>query len=233
LERRGRGAAGLLACAFLAFPTGALAVETDVQLWPSVTLNHALTERWALHFQTRVRVDDDVSQAKDVLLRPFVSWSPLESLTLDLGYDYLHSFESSSENRIWQAAEYRLGWRDFTVENRLRLDERFVEGVSGVVVRLRYRLRGTHPIAGSWYAALSDEVLANLNGRGAGPVYGFEQNRLRFAVGARFFERLRVESGYEFQIVESRSSGTSIDNVFLVEFSIDTGKGLPRPFSPR
>jgi hypothetical protein len=65
-----------------------------------VTLNHGLGERWGVHLQARLRFDDDVSRTKDFLIRPFVSWRPLEPLTLDLGYDHLHSYHSRSENRI-------------------------------------------------------------------------------------------------------------------------------------
>lgn len=33
------------------------------------------------------------------MIRPFVSWRPLERLTLGLGYDHLHAYHSRSENR--------------------------------------------------------------------------------------------------------------------------------------
>ena len=95
--------------------------------------------------------------------------------------------------------------------------------MSGAVVRFRYRLRGTHPIAGSdWYGAISDEVLTNLNNQGEGPVSGFNQNRLRAAIGTRFFGRLRVESGYEWQYTERRGRSSQDRHVFLVELSLDT-----------
>jgi hypothetical protein len=232
--RCGRILAGLLASGLLVFPTSTVAAENDVQLWPVVSLNHALGERWGAHLQTRVRLNDNVSEAKDFLVRPFITWTPIESLTLDLGYDYLHSFQSSSEHRVWQAAEHHFRWRDLTLKNRVRLDERIVEDISGAVVRFRYRLRGTHPIAGSrWYGAISDEVMANLNDQGSGPVSGFEQNRLRFAVGLRFLDRLQVESGYEWQYAESRSRPASHFHVFFVEFTIDTGGRRLIRFSPR
>jgi hypothetical protein len=117
----------------------------------------------------------------------------------------------------------------------VRLDQRFVEDVDGVVVRFRYRLRGFRPIAGSkWYGAVSDEVFANLNDQGAGPVAGFEQNRLRFAFGRAFPGRVRAESGYEWQYVEGRNGAAENRHVFFIEFSIDTGSGRPRPpWSPR
>jgi hypothetical protein len=224
----------LLAAAILLLPGSVRATENDIQLWPVVTLNHGLGERWGAHLQARVRFDDDVSRTKDFLIRPFVSWRPFEPLTLDLGYDHLRSYHSRSENRIWQSVEHRFEWRELALKNRVRLDERFVEDVDGVVMRFRYRLRGTHAIGGSdWYAALSDEVFANLNDRGEGPVHGFEQNRVRVAVGGPFLKRLRAESGYEWQYVESRSGRAENRHVFFLEVSIDTGNLPPAPWSVR
>ena len=220
--------AQLIACGLLLLPLRGGAAESDIQFWPSTTLNHGFSDSWGGHLQIRARLDDDVSEIKDVLIRPFVSWDPVHSVTLELGYDYLHSFTSSTENRIWQAAGHRLTWRDFKIMNRLRLDERFVEDVSGVVVRFRYRFRASHPIAGSvFYAAISDEVLANVNDQGSGPVYGFEQNRLRFALGGSYFKRLHTELGYEYQYSQSRSGTDTNTHTFFIEVSVDTGTGRP------
>jgi hypothetical protein len=214
----------LLAGALVLFHASDGASEDDFQIWPVVTLHHGLTDHWGAHIQTRARFDEDVSRAKDLLVRTFGSWTNLKSLTFDLGYDYLHSLHSASEHRPWQAAEHKLSWRDLAVQNRIRLDQRLVEDVDGVVLRLRYRLRGTHPIAGSdWYGVLSDEVFANLNDRGAGPVSGFEQNRLRAAVGVRFLGHLRAESGYEWQYAERRSGNAVNRHVFFVSLFVDTG----------
>jgi hypothetical protein len=223
----------LLAGAILGLPAAALASESDIQLWPSVALNHGLGDHFGAHFLARARFDDDVSETKDYLLRPFVTWRPNDAVTLDLGYDYLHSFTSSSENRVWQAAQHQFKWHEFDVSNRIRLGQRFVEGVDGVVVRLRYRLRAAHPLWSSrFYWAISNEVLANVNDRGEGPPHGFEQNRLRFALGARFSNGLRVESGYEYQYVHSRNGTNTNTHTFLIELSLDTGSRPLRPWHP-
>jgi hypothetical protein len=108
-----------------------------------------------------------------------------------------------------------------------------VEDVPGVVVRFRYRFRVTHPIAGSvFYAALSDEVITNVNDQGSGPVYGFEQNRLRFALGGSYFKRLRSEVGYEYQYSQSRSGTDTNSHVSFIEVSVDTGTGRPFVWAP-
>jgi hypothetical protein len=223
----------LLASALLLLHPSARAADDDVQIWPVVTLHHGLGDRWGAHLQTRLRFDEDVSRTKDLLVRAFGSWKALDCLTLDLGYDYIHSFHGAGEHRPWQAAEHRMPWHDLTLQNRIRLDERFVDDVDGVVVRFRYRLRGTHPIAGSdWYGVVSDEVFTNLNDQGAGPVSGFEQNRLRVATGVRYLGRLRAESGYEWQHAERRSGPAVNRHVFIIELSIDSGTLWGAPKSP-
>lgn len=229
-----RCAAGLLASALVVLSTRAGAVESDIQLWPVLTMSHEFDEQWAVHLQTRLRLDDDVTRSKDFLWRPLVSWRPRESLELNLGYDYLDSFRSASEHRIWQAVEHRLPWGNLLVKNRIRLGQRFVDGVDGAVVRFRYRLRGVHPIGGSgWYAAVSNEFFANLNNQGSGPDTGFEQNRLRLALGRRFSKYLNVESGYEWQYAERRNGPATNRHVFLLELSIQTREERRRfPFSP-
>jgi hypothetical protein len=228
-----RGA--LLLAAFLLSPPPALAAdESDIQLWPTAQINHGLGKNFGAHFQARGRFDQNVSETKDYLLRPFVSWLPGKGFTFDLGYDYLHSFSSSTEHRIWQAAQHHFQWRKLSIANRIRLDQRFVEDVDGVVVRFRYRLRTTRKIGDTnWYGVISDEVFTNVNDQGAGPISGFEQNRLRFAFGNNFMKRLRVESGYEYQYTQSRS-GTDTDiHMFFVEFSIDTGDRRLFGWAPR
>ena len=137
----------LVASALLLLSLGSAdATMSDIQVWPGASVNHGLGEDFGLHLQARGRFDDDVSETKDYLIRPFFTWRATEAVTLDLGYDYLHSFTGRTENRIWQAGQYRLKWRGFTLGNRIRIDQRFLEGVNGVVARFRYRLRTTHPL---------------------------------------------------------------------------------------
>jgi hypothetical protein len=108
--------------------------------------------------------------------------------------------------------------------HRVRLDERFIEGVDPTIIRFRYRLSTSYPFGDSkWYGFASDEVFANLNDDDEGPVDGFEQNRLRLGVGRRVFGRLRVEGGYEFQYARRRTKANEFRHVAFLEFSLSTG----------
>ena len=112
---------------------------------------------------------------------------------------------------------------DLTLGHRLRIEERFIEDVSGVVVRMRYRLRTAYPETDSrWYLVISDEVFANLNERGAGPAGGFEQNRLFGGVGFHPTARLRVEAGYQWRHLERRELPSRTDHVIAIALFYDT-----------
>jgi hypothetical protein len=194
----------------------------DLQLWTVVTVDQKIVDRLDGGIQTRVRLIDDVSLARDVLLRPFVSWQVSDRLDLDLGYDYLHSLDDGflSEHRIWQMAEYRLPLERFDLSGMTRLDQRFVEDVNGVVVRLRFRARATYQLPSSMYLAASNEVFLNLNDRGEGPSQGLEQNRVRVGLGWTL-KRARVEAAYEWHISAGRGRSNQNLHVFAVEFSLD------------
>ena len=115
--------------------------------------------------------------------------------------------------------------------HRIRLDERFVEDVDPTIFRLRYRLSTSRPIAGSqWYGLASEEVFVNLNDDDAGPLDGFEQNRLRLGLGRRFFGRLRAEGGYEFQYARRRADPGVFRHVFFLELSLATGEAKGNEF---
>jgi len=236
----------LLAWVLLLVPIGSRAIDSDFQLWSVGRVHHAVNEDWSISFMARGRFDEDVSHSKDYLLRPYASWTLvddvpfIDSLTVMAGYDYLQSFDGRDEHRPWQSAHHAVEHEKLRLVHRVRIDERFIEGVDPTIFRFRYRLSTSHPFGDSaWYGFASDEVFANLNDDDEGPVDGFEQNRLRLGVGRHVFGRLRVEGGYEFQYAKRRANPNEFRHVVFLEFSLSTGnrKGnefiaAPRPDDP-
>jgi hypothetical protein len=220
----------LLASVLLLAPIASRATDNEFQLWSVGRVNHAINEDWSISFTVRGRFDEDVSHSKDYLLRPYASWTLvndvpfIDSLTVMAGYDYLHSFDGRDEHRAWQSAHHAVEHEKLRLVHRVRLDERFVEGVGPTIFRFRYRLSTSHPVGDSaWYGFASDEVFANLNDDDEGPVDGFEQNRLRLGMGRHVFGRLRVEGGYEFQYARRRANPNEFRHVVFLEFSLSTG----------
>ncbi len=220
----------ILACVTLLIATGSHATDDDFQLWSIGRIHHAIDEDWSVSFMARGRFDEDASHSKDYLLRPYLSWTLVDnvpfvdSLTVMAGYDYLHSFDGRDEHRAWQSAHHAVEHERLRVVHRVRLDERFIEGVDPTIVRFRYRLSTSYPFGDSeWYGFASDQVFVNINDDDQGPVEGFEQNRFRLGVGRHVFGRLRVEGGYEFQYARRRSNPDEFRHVAFLEFSLSTG----------
>jgi hypothetical protein len=220
----------VLACVSLLVATRSYATDNDFQLWSVGRVHHAFNEDWSISFMARGRFDEDASHSKDYLLRPYVSWTLvddepfIDSFTVMAGYDYLQSFDGRDEHRAWQSAHHAVEHENLRFVHRVRLDERFIEGVDPTIVRFRYRLSTSHPFGDSkWYGIASDEVFVNLNDDDEGPLDGFEQNHLRLGVGRHVFGRLRVEGGYEFQYVRRRSDPNEFRHVVFLQFSLSTG----------
>jgi hypothetical protein len=218
--------AGSLATADAASATG-----KDLQAWPLARVQYGIDEAWAVALTARGRWNEDLSRHRDWLLRPYVTWTPVrdvpfvDSLTVFAGYDYLKVNGGRDEHRAWQAIHHTPKRGIFGAVHRARLDERWIDGLDKVIWRLRYRLSATRQLFESpWYGRLSDEVLVNLNDEDKGPVGGFEGNRARLAFGRYFSDRLRFESGYQFEYARRRGRVDEFRHTLFVEISLFTGK---------
>lgn len=221
---RFRNSLRLHAFAVLVLAGNASASDHDLQQWTSLRLEHEFFDGVTAGVRARVRFEDDVSREWDVMLGPSVRWEPIDRLSFTLGYDYRYDLRANStaEHRPWQAVGFALPIRGLTIGNRIRVDERFFEDVSGAIARFRYRLRTKYDIEGfrleGFQLFASEEVFANLNDKGEGPVDGFEQNRVRAGAGWRF-GKARVEAGYEWQYGRRRGAPWLHRHVLFVEFT--------------
>ena len=116
---------------------------------------------------------------------------------------------------------------DLIMGNRVRIEERWGDSLDGVLVRARYRLRCAHPLGTSpAYRIASNEVFVNLNDKRAGPVRGFEQNRLFGGVGLHVGSHVRVELGYHWRTLDRRDRGGRDDHVIAFNLFFDTYRKL-------
>jgi hypothetical protein len=216
---------------YLALPTAAHATGKDVQLWPVARVTYGINQDWAVALVGRGRWNDDLADHRDWLLRPYVSWTPVQdvplvdSLSVLAGYDYLSVNRGRTEHRAWQAISHTPKRGPLGFVHRVRVDERWIQGIDKVIWRARYRLGTTHQISRSpWFARFSDEIFINLNDENQGPVGGFEGNRGRVGLGRYVTDRLRFEGGYQFEYARRRGRVDEFRHTFFVEFTLATGK---------
>ncbi len=186
-------------------------LDHDLQLWTPFYLTFPLKGKVKGYFEVNPRVGDDLSEMRQLLIRPAVGYQVTKALSLWQGYawvaDFLPTFRS--ENRLYQQLQYRTAVHGFNLLSRSRLEERFIEDTSGVAIRARTMLRVGYPFgrAKAWSVVLYDEVFINLNSIQNGPEGGFDQNRAFGGVNYKLSGHVNVDAGYQFQLVNSPEPG--------------------------
>ena len=227
--RRRAAAAAVMVVTLLGGPRTASAFESDVQqslaLWSLAFVSHDFDEHWSVSFQTEVRVKDEVTTLDEAIFKAGGFYRFNDWLELGVGYKYKYKNDGSGENVPWEELYVRHPFSVFGFTHQVRLEQRFIQGISGTIPRLRYLIHTTTPLRSLFYFALSEEFRFNLVDKGTGPVSGFEQNRLYAGFGVHASKHLRVELGYLWRYELERSDPNKSEHVIRVQLLFATKKG--------
>lgn len=189
----------LLLGAVFAVPYAHAEVDEDVQLWAPMFLNTTLGEKGRATLEVQPRFGNDISQASMLLVRPVVGYQVTPNVSLWQGYGWTPSFNPyRNEHRIFQQALINHKIRKLQVQHRLRLEERFIENMSSMVVRGRWLVRGDYPLGASekWGILGYNELFINATSTSTGPQQGFDRNRLYGGISRKLNPHTRVDVGY-------------------------------------
>lgn len=197
----------LVGLAFALAASPAMAdVENQGEVWLMATARGPITGHWRAYFELQPRMDG--SGMVQLLVRPAVGYQVLPNWSIWQGYAWTPKFNPYiDENRSFQQSlvESTLADLSLDLKNRTRLEERWIEGSSGVAMRVRHLLRADYyPWADTpWSLAAYDEVFLNLNSPSGGPQTGFDRNRLFLGIHREMGSGLALEVGYLNQFVNS------------------------------
>lgn len=219
-RRRAPSGVRALALAALLLLPGAVparAVTQEGQAWFLGSARLTLPARFKLWLEVQPRIGGDgMSQ---LLLRPAIGYQFAPWWAFYQGYGWTPSFDPfTSENRSYQESLFDNALGDLRIVNRTRFEQRFIEDVDDVSLRLRHMLRLTYPLdrARRWFAAISDEPFVTCNDADGGPRSGFDQNRFYAGVRRQLTSSLAVEVGYLHQYVNrSANDDLSRNNAFV------------------
>jgi uncharacterized protein DUF2490 len=195
-----------------------------------------LSERWRVHFDGQIRSADDWEYARTILLRPGIIYVLNVKNTLTLGYAYIATNSRSangakttlSENRIWEQYINTTKIGRTSLQNRLRLEQRFIERTTENVFaqRLRYFARAMIPIAKptesfikGFFGAMQNEIFLNVQNKDKINNNLFDQNRVYIAVGYRFSAKIDVDAGYMNQFVKGATNDVSNNIIQLALYT--------------
>ncbi len=175
-------------------------------VWFNYFGDHAWNQHWGLHLEGQLRRVEGLSKGQQLLLRSGVNFEANPHLKFMLGYtnqqNYSYdrfSFPSRiNEHRIHEEATVSHPLSKFRIQQRFRLEQRFLDyaGDWQFRQRFRYRFQANLPVSKRNYLVASNEILATF---GSHSVRAFDQNRTYGAIGRNFGKFSRLEAGYMYQ----------------------------------
>jgi hypothetical protein len=207
----------------LVFPAAAAGqAQQDLQLWNLADLQHSFDDRWRSSFQWEIKFADDISEFSELILKTAGTYNFSPKTSLALGYTYQVKDHESNEQDIWQELHHTLPIKDVRLTNQFRLEERFLDGIGGIIPRIRYLIQAKHPLGSTKYLVASEAIGFNLVDKGQGPVGGFEQNQVYVAIGFRWGKYTRIETGYLWKYERRRERADASDHVIRLRFLFGT-----------
>lgn len=189
---------------FSILPTNAL--ENDLGLWAPIYLKVPVTEKLKANFEVNPRIQENVTHINQLLVRPSIGYQINKNWSIWQGYAWVTNYIPSfiSEQRIWEQILYEREFEKFprfSLSNRTRLEERFIQKVHGTPVRARNMLRFQYALDKNkrYSAVLYDEPFIDLSTHHAGPQAGIDQNRLFLGLNHKFNNYISAEGGYLMQ----------------------------------
>lgn len=188
----------VIAAVLLVLPSAAEA--DDGQVWLSSNARGPVFGRVELGVETTERFGRDgeggLYESENIAMLGF----RFDRATLAAGYvrDIVyHGGNATIEQRARQdlSVDHIIRIGPLGVGARLRMEERWRDGLSGTGVRIRPFVRLTLPVAGKLNLLASHESFVNL-GSGAGQRRGYDRARDFLGIGVPLTKRVGIEIGY-------------------------------------
>lgn len=178
----------------------ALASE-DTQYWQTATLNVALPDGFKIQNEAVFRS----SEAKgfyELENTLSVGKKINKVVTVWLGYTFDPQYSHGNFTRREHRARQQVSFDNFAklgkvkLSGRLRLEQRWREGLPGTALRLRPQVKATMPLVGKVNLSLANETFINLNNTGFQGNDGLDRMRNSISVSMPITRQISVDLGY-------------------------------------
>lgn len=193
--------ASALLIAAAAYPAPSLA-KSDSQLWTVGSASVKLSDKWRLSQEFTGRFSDNRNGLYEVESNTLLGYRLNEVVTLWAGYTHDPQYSGGDftvmEHRAREQVTFdglaRLG--KGKLNGRIRLEQRWREGVDGTGWRFRPYLKYSLPIAGKTALNLSTEPFFNLNTTPFQRKSGLDRVRNLVTISTPLAKKLSGEAGY-------------------------------------
>jgi hypothetical protein len=186
---------------------------TDERVWFTFSLQGPIGARsspWRLAIESFVRSRNGVDNLDSASGRPILSFNIGTHSSVGGGYALASTFPvtggATIEHRWFEQYVWTGSLGGGSLSARTRIEQRFIEGNSGVAHRFREVVRYTHPIrtGSKTYLAGYEELFVHMNSTTRFRS-GVEQNRAYAGAGRTLTPRFRIEVGYLNQFIPGRN----------------------------
>ncbi|MFN2582878.1 MAG: DUF2490 domain-containing protein [Candidatus Dormibacteria bacterium] len=204
--------------AALVTPAAAWATN-DGQLWTNANATVKLSDRWRLSEEVTIRLSDNKNGLYELEANTLLGYRFNKIVTLWAGYTHNPQYSAGHFTRTEHRAREQITFDSFTklgpgkLSGRLRLEQRWREGLDGTGWRLRPYLKYSMPLHGKVNLNLSSEPFINLNTTSFQTKPGLDRVRNLVTVSVPFSKKVTGEAGYMNQHLFISGAPDESDNV--------------------
>lgn len=212
--------------ALMALPMTAHASE-DEQLWTTTSATVKLSDHWRLQQEIVARFSNDRNGLYEIESNTLVGYKLDKQVTVWAGYTHDPQYDGGDftvmEHRVREqvTVDNILKLGPVSVSARMRMEQRWREGIDGTAWRLRPYVKLTMPFkeGGKTALILSHESFIDLNKTNFQRIQGEERMRNMIAITTPLAKNVNAEIGYLHQHGFRPDADDSNDNVASLSLS--------------
>lgn len=199
----------------------------DSQVWTNGAVNAKLSDHWRLQEELTVRFSDKRNGLYEIESNTLVGYRLNKVVTLWAGYTHDPQYSGGDFTIMEHRAREQVTFDGFAklgpgkLNGRIRLEERWRNGIDGTGWRLRPYLKYSLPIAGKTALNLSTEPFFNLNRMAFQKQSGLERVRNLVTISTPLTKSLSGEIGYMNQYGFVRRGPDTSDNIAYFGLSLN------------
>ena len=199
---------------------------SDEQLWASGSATVKLADKWRLSQEIVARFSDNRNGLYEIESNTLVGYRLSKVTTLWAGYTHDPQYSGGDFTVMEHRAREQVTFDGFAklgagkLSGRMRLEQRWREGVNGTGWRLRPYLKYSLPLHGKTALNISSEPFVNLNTTGFQRTDGLDRVRNLVTVSTPLTKSISGEVGYMNQHGFVRHGPHTSDNIAYFALSL-------------
>jgi hypothetical protein len=206
--------------------TPAQAATSDDQVWATTTVNVKLGQKWRLSQELVARFSDNRNGLYEIESNTLLGYSIAKGVTLWGGYTHDPQYSAGHFTVMEHRAREQVTLDNFAklgsgkISARMRLEQRWRNGIDGTGWRARPYIKYSLPVAGKLNLNLSNETFVNFNTTSFQRKDGIDRMRNLISVSLPLSKRITGEAGYMNQYGFVRGGRDTSDNIAYFALSL-------------